>query len=121
MEETVMKQIRSKHRGRTIKGLQVTALAMAFAFCLPLLAAGERAVKSRVSPVYPELAKRMRITGMVTLEAKVDADGKVVAVKTLTGNRALSPAAEDAVSRWRFVTAPEPSTVTVDVNFALAQ
>jgi len=42
-------------------------------------------------------------------------------VKTLSGSHALSTAAEDAVSKWRFVAAPAPSTVDVDVNFALGQ
>ena len=35
-------------------------------------AAEERAVKSRVAPVYPELAKRMKIMGVVKVEATVD-------------------------------------------------
>jgi TonB family protein len=71
--------------------------------------------------VYPELAKRMRIEGAVKVEATVSSEGKVTAVKTLSGNRMLSPAAEEAVSRWRFVPADAPSTVDVDVNFALGQ
>ena len=104
-----------------VRLLQATALAAAVAMALPSRAADDRAVKSRVAPVYPELAKRMKITGMVRLEVSVDPEGKVVAVKTLTGNRALSPAAEDAVGKWRFAPAATPSTVEVEVNFNLAQ
>jgi len=37
----------------------------------------------------------------------------------VSGNHALSPAAEDAVRKWRFLPAPDQSTVTVDINFAL--
>jgi len=39
-------------------------------------AADERAVKSRVTPIYPEVAKRMKIRGAVKLVATVDAQGK---------------------------------------------
>jgi TonB family protein len=78
-------------------------------------AADERAIKSRVAPVYPELAKRMKISGLVKVEATVDADGKVTAVKTVSGSRAL------AVSKWRFVAASAASTVDVEVTFTLAQ
>jgi TonB family protein len=84
-------------------------------------AADERAIKSRVAPVYPELAKRMKISGLVKVEATVDADGKVTAVKTVSGSRALAVAAEDAVSKWRFVAASAASTVDVEVTFTLAQ
>ena len=84
-------------------------------------AGGDRAVKTRVAPAYPELAKRMKITGAVKLEATVDADGKVTAVKTVEGNRMLSQAAEDAVHKWKFAPGDGVETVPVTVNFAAAQ
>jgi TonB family protein len=93
-------------------------LAMAIAATLALPASAEdRAVKSRVAPVYPELAKRMKITGAVKVEATVDAEGKVTAVKTISGNRALGQAAEDAVSKWRFAPGDGVATVTIEINF----
>jgi TonB family protein len=88
---------------------------------LPARAADERAVKQRVSPVYPEIAKRLRITGEVKVEAKVNADGNVTDAKAVSGNHALGLAAEDAVRKWRFESGAGDSTVTVAVNFALAQ
>jgi TonB family protein len=95
-------------------------LALLIAIALPAHAE-ERAVKSRVSPVYPEIAKRMKITGIVKVEATVEPDGKVSDVKTVSGNHALAPAAEDAVRKWRFAPAPAASTVNVDVSFVLAE
>ena len=106
-----------RHAG--IRLAQAAALALAVTIALPARAADDRPVKSRVAPVYPELAKRMRISGVVKVEATVDADGKVTAVKTLAGNHALSPAAEEAVIRWKFVPGPAVSTVDVDVNFSM--
>ena len=103
-----------------VKFLQVAALTLTVALALQGRA-DERAIKSRVSPIYPELAKRMKIAGIVKIEAKVDADGKVTDVKTLTGNHLLSPAAEDAVRKWRFVPGASASTVNVDVSFAMSQ
>ena len=91
------------------------------ALALPGLAADERAVKSRVPPVYPELAKRMRISGIVKIEATVDADGKVTDAKTVSGSHSLSIAAEEAVRKWRFVPAAAESTVDVDVTFTIPQ
>lgn len=104
------------------KSGQILRVAAALAVAVALSAhAEDRAVKSRVAPVYPEIAKRMRIAGMVKVEATVDAEGKVNGVKTLSGNSMLSAAAEDAVRKWRFVAGSGESKVNVDLNFALAQ
>jgi hypothetical protein len=80
-------------RVRGMKWMQALALGLLIAGSIAARAADERAIKSRVAPNYPELAKRMKISGMVKLEATVDADGKVTGVKTLSGSRALSQAA----------------------------
>jgi TonB family protein len=114
--------IRSRgFRDRGFNWMLAATLAMVVVLTIPARAADERAIKSRVAPVYPELAKRLKISGLVKVEATVDADGKVTAVKTLTGSHALSQSAEDAVSKWRFVSAPTASTVDVDLNFTLSQ
>ena len=75
----------------------------------------------KTAPVYPEIAKRMKIGGVVKLEVTVDAEGKVIDVKAMSGNRVLSEAAEDAVRKWKFVPGPGQSTVEVDLNFEAAQ
>ncbi len=99
----------------------MAALALAFLCVLPSHASTDRAIKQRVAPVYPELAKRMKVSGLVRVSATVAPDGTVSATKVVSGNHMLSGAAEDAVHKWRFVPADSESTVEVDVNFALAQ
>jgi len=95
------------------------AVALFITLVLPARAGDDRAVKSRVAPIYPEIAKRMKIEGEVKLEATVDADGKVKNVKAVTGNRVLQVAAEDAVRKWRFETGTGDTLVVVAVNFAI--
>ncbi len=102
-----------------IKWGRVAVLGIMAAIALPAGAAGDRAVKTKVPPVYPELAKRMKITGIVKVEATVDADGKVTGVKVISGSSALQNAAEDAVRKWKFVSGPGTETVSVDVSFAM--
>ncbi|WP_263354649.1 energy transducer TonB [Acidicapsa acidisoli] len=101
--------------------MRLAVFAAAMAIAMPLHAADERAIKQRVSPTYPELARRMRISGVVRVSATVSPDGSVSATKTVSGNHMLAGAAEDAVHKWKFVPASDQSTVEVDVNFALAQ
>lgn len=101
--------------------LQATVLALLLVLAIPARAGDERAIKSRVPPVYPELAKRMKISGEVKLEATVDADGKVKDVKEVSGNHMLAVAAQEAVRKWRFESGTGDASVVVSVNFALGQ
>jgi TonB family protein len=103
------------------RGLRAAVLGLVAAMSIPGSAASDRPIKSKVPPVYPELAKRMKISGIVKVEATVDAEGKVTAVKTLSGSTALQTAAEDAVRKWKFVPGDGTATVAVDVTFSMAQ
>ncbi|MGD0730040.1 MAG: energy transducer TonB [Terracidiphilus sp.] len=98
---------------------QSAALALVIALAMPARAADDRTIKDRVTPAYPEIAKRLKITGAVTIEATVEADGRVSAVKTISGTTMLSRAAEDAVRKWTFQPGPGKSIVLVQINFNL--
>ena len=102
----------------SIKTAQAAAMALILVIALPAHAGDDRPIKSRVAPVYPEIAKRMHISGAVKLEATVDAQGKVTDVKALSGNRMLSAAAEEAVRQWKFAPGASDSNVNVEVDFA---
>ena len=104
---------------RAAAALLRCALAVALFSCTLALHAEDRAVKDRVPPAYPEIAKRMGITGVVEVQATVAPDGKVLAVKTLSGNSMLASAAQTAVQHLRFVPGDSQSTVTVQLNFTL--
>ena len=99
--------------------VRAMVLGVIAAMALPVCAANERAVKTKIPPVYPELARRMKIRGIVKVEATVDGDGKVMGVKTLSGNSALQNAAEEAVRKWKFAAGDGTATVDVDVTFAM--
>ncbi len=106
---------RRRASGGMLAGIAVVLVSLAAMAGI----AEQRAVKSKIAPVYPEIAKRLHVTGIVKLEVTVDADGKVIAVKAISGNQMLSEAAADAVQKWKFAPGPEVSTFTVDVHFDL--
>jgi TonB family protein len=101
-----------------IRLMQAAALTLMMTLTMPARAADARAIKSRVPPSYPEIAKRMKIFGVVRLAVTVDPEGKVTEVKPLSGNGTLSAAAEEAVHKWKFESGASVSTVEVSVNFA---
>jgi TonB family protein len=102
-----------------VKLLQAAVLALVVTSAMLARAADDRAVKARVAPIYPEIARRMKVSGTVNIQATVDADGKVNDAKTVGGNRLLAPAAEDAVRKWSFASGSGTSKVNVEVNFTL--
>ena len=105
-------------RQGTARFLQLAVLAFIVALAVTASAADVRAVQSRVAPTYPEIAKRLKIVGIVHLEATVDPSGKVTDVKPVSGSLLLSPAAEEAVRHWKFAPGTGIATIPVDVNFS---
>jgi TonB family protein len=79
--------------------------------------AAERRVTSRVEPVYPELAKKMHIRGVVRIEAIVRTNGAVKSTRVLGGNPVLVDAASDAVGKWKFEPSQNETTQVVQVSF----
>jgi TonB family protein len=76
-----------------------------------------RKVKSKVSPSYPEIARKMGIAGTVRLQLVVAPNGSVKETKVIGGHPILVTAAVDAVKKWRFETASAESTGTVEIRF----
>ena len=81
-------------------------------------------VLHRVEPVYPKDAVAARVEGVVVVEATVDEQGNVIAVKVLRSIGSLDQAAIDAVSQWRYSplrvnNQPAQFVLTVNVTFRL--
>jgi TonB family protein len=83
-------------------------------------------ILNKVAPIYPELAKSARVSGVVQLAAVIAKDGTVQEMHLLGGPALLIQAAMDAVKQWVYrptLLNGEPVSVetTVDVNFTLNQ
>jgi TonB family protein len=76
-----------------------------------------RKVKSKVSPVYPELARRINVLGKVKLEVVITPDGRVKSTRVIGGHPILVQACQDAVKEWKFVAAPDETTQIVEFDF----
>jgi TonB family protein len=77
----------------------------------------ERKISSRAAPVYPELAKKMHIHGVVRMEVIVRPNGSVKSSRVLGGNPVLVEAAQDAVSKWKFEPTQSETTEIVQLGF----
>jgi TonB family protein len=77
----------------------------------------ERALVRRVAPVYPDLARQLKISGVVKLSATVAPTGAVKSIEAIGGNPVLIKAAQDAVRSWKYATAPDESRVLIELRF----
>ena len=77
-----------------------------------------RKVKTQVSPIYPELARRMGITGVVKIEVRVDKSGNVKDAKLVGGHPLLANAALEAIKKWKYEPAAEESVGIVEFRFS---
>jgi protein TonB len=76
-----------------------------------------RRAKSKVQPVYPELARKMNISGTVKIEVVVGPNGTVKDARVVGGHPVLAGAALDAAKKWRFEPASTESTGVIDFKF----
>ena len=75
-----------------------------------------------VAPVYPAIAQSAGVTGVVTIEATIGADGKVVDAVVVRSIPLLDQAALDAVRQWEYIPTllngvPVPIVMTVTITF----
>ena len=112
-----MNRHRRHARPEWIRLLLCGCLLAAFALLPCYAQSTPRKVKTRVEPLYPELAKKNNISGSTRLELLVTPEGKVKNVKVLGGNPVLVQAAVAAVSKWKYEPAAEESTIVVKVDF----
>jgi len=116
-------------RGRCL----LVAFVVLAAACVPALAQQPQAspapppaaAKTQdVRPVYPDVALKARVQGVVICEVLVGPDGRVKDVHVLRSIPLLDQAAVDAVRQWEFTTTlrngdPVSIVMTVTVNFTL--
>jgi TonB family protein len=75
-----------------------------------------------VQPVYPQMARTQHVSGNVQIDALIDADGNVSAMKVLSGPALLRDAALQSLKQWKYQPAeldgkPTSMHLTVTLQF----
>jgi len=110
---------------RTQAWFVAVLLASAFAFGAGTCALAQKAstdeskrkIKTKVEAKYPDLARRMNVSGKVKIEVVVSPEGRVRKTRVIGGHPLLVNASVEAVKDWRFVPAPEETTLVVEFDF----
>lgn len=78
-----------------------------------------RKPKSNPPPEYPELARKMNITGTARVLLTVMPDGSVTTVKELGGNPVLVAALVKAVKKWKYEASDHENEIEVKFEFTM--
>jgi TonB family protein len=86
----------------------------------------QKQIVKKVTPVYPEEAKKERIQGKVQLDAVIGKAGEVEELKVFSGPKELQQSALDAVRQWTykpFLVNGQPVDVktTINVIYSLSE
>jgi TonB family protein len=76
-----------------------------------------RRAKSKVQPTYPDLARRMNLTGTARIGVVVAPNGTVREAHIVGGHPVLANAALDAAKKWRFEPAGAESSGVIEFKF----
>ena len=76
-----------------------------------------RPIVRKVLPNYPEIAKRMNLSGTVKLLATVSPNGTVKSLQPMGGSPVLVQAAQEAVYKWQFAQAGSETKEPVELHF----
>jgi TonB family protein len=79
--------------------------------------AGGRKAIVKIKPDYPELARRLNMSGVVKLGVVIAADGSVKSTKVIGGNPVFIAAAQEAIRRWKYAPASGETTELVELKF----
>lgn len=103
---------------RAFSTVLLGAVVSLVSLCGQAQEAGKRRLVNQVAPVYPALARRMSLEGVVKVDALVNPDGSVKTVEIKGGSPILTQSAVDAVRQWKWVAASQPSHEIVEVKFS---
>lgn len=76
-----------------------------------------RRAKSKVQPAYPELARKMNISGTVKISVTVAPNGTVKDAHVVGGHPLLATSALDAARKWRFEPSAAETSGIIDFKF----
>jgi TonB family protein len=76
-----------------------------------------RKVRVMGKPQYPELAKKLNLTGVVKIEVTISPDGKVKRTHVVGGHPVLATEAEKAAMQTEFEPGPKETSEIIEFRF----
>lgn len=105
------KSVRAGKRASAALGLMLSLVATT------VFAQQGRKVISNPEPEYPELAKRMNLSGVVKVTVLIGADGLIKNVEVQGGHPILVDTVQKALKKWKYAPASAETKAQVEFKF----
>ena len=76
-----------------------------------------RKVISNPEPPYPEVARRLRLSGVVKVQVTISPDGKVKETKITGGHPIFVNSVEQTLKEWKYAPAATETTTQLEFTF----
>lgn len=78
----------------------------------------DRKIRTRVTPIYPELARKMSLVATVRVQVTIAPSGAVLQAKALGGHPLLIEPSVEAARKWRYEPGGTTSTATIEFHYS---
>lgn len=82
-----------------------------------LSAQESRKLISHPAPVYPEMARKFALTGVVKVQVVIAADGHIKQTKFIGGHPVLVATVEDTLKKWQYAPSSGDTTDLLEFDF----
>ena len=100
--------------GKRASALLVLLLSLA---AMTVFAQQTRKAISSPQPEYPELARKMNLTGVVKVTVVIGADGVIKDVQVQGGHPVLVESVEKALKKWKYAPGSAESKAQMEFKF----
>jgi TonB family protein len=100
--------------------MAVTCFFMAMALFLAVVnlpAQENRKALSNPEPPYPEVARRLRLAGVVKVQVTIGTDGKIKETKIMGGHPIFVNSVEQTLKDWKYAPAGTETTTQLEFTF----
>jgi TonB family protein len=105
---------RAKKARVLASGLMLVALGLGAA---NLPAQEGRRVIANPTPAYPDVARKLHLSGVVKIQVTIGPDGKIKEKNVIGGHPILVSAVEDTLKSWKYAPASGETTTQLEFNF----
>ncbi len=111
---------KSRRFGRDVRRIAHLLLVVVLLsiFATAQNATPDRKVRTRVTPLYPELARKMSLVATVRVQVTIAPSGVVMQAKPLGGHPLLIEPSVEAAKKWRYEPGPGMSTATIEFHYS---
>lgn len=105
--------------GKAGKLLAKYWVIVALMVLVALTAAGQqgRRTISNPQPEYPDVARKMNLSGVVRIEVVIGSDGEIKNAKVVGGHPVLADASMKALKKWKYAVGPSETKELLEFKF----